>query len=127
MFKTNEHSISINTRTTDKRIFIEVTMIGKITDLDYKIFAPMIDAALTLTKGLEADLLVDIRDFDGVDFLATLDNIKFKINHKNSFDKIAVVGNKKSEKISTSILNHFSKGKSKFFKTKSKAIDWLLK
>jgi len=125
--KTNEHTISIDIRTTEKRIFIEVNMVGQVSNLDYKIFAPMIDVALSLTKGLEADLLVDMRKFTGWDFAATLDDIQFKINHKNSFDKIAIVGDKKSEEISTSIVNHFSKGKSKFFKKRGKAIDWLLK
>ena len=121
-----EHGISLAIKRNKKRVFIEITMLGKLTHEDYKIFVPMIDKALKKAKSLEADLLVDMREFKGWEFLAAWDDFKFGVKHRNAFDKMAIVGNKKWEEQSTAMMSHLMKGKAKFFKSREKALAWLL-
>ncbi|HFQ60892.1 MAG TPA: STAS/SEC14 domain-containing protein [Epsilonproteobacteria bacterium] len=125
--KIKEHGISIAIKRTKKNIFIEVVMLGKLKDEDYKLFVPMIDKALKEAKGLEVDLLVDMTKFKGWEFLAAWDDMKFGIKHRNAFDKMAIVGNKKWEEVSVNMMSHLMKGKTKFFKEREKALAWLLK
>ncbi|SFV50667.1 hypothetical protein MNB_SV-8-1420 [hydrothermal vent metagenome] len=122
-----EHGISIAIKRTKKKVFVELSMLGKLTHEDYKTFVPMIDKALKEAKGLEVDLLVDMRDFTGWELLAGWDDMKFGLKHRNAFDKMAIVGNKKWEELSVKMMSHLMKGKSKFFKEREKALSWLLK
>ncbi len=122
-----EHGISIAIKRSKKRLFIEITMIGKLTHEDYKVFVPMIDKALKEAKGLEVDLLVDMRKFKGWELLAAWDDFKFGIKHRNKFDKMAIVGNKKWEEQSTVMMSHLMKGKMKFFQKRGEALTWLMK
>jgi hypothetical protein len=125
--KIKEHGIGIAIKRSKKRLFIELTMIGKLTHEDYKVFVPMIDKALKGAKGLEVDLLVDMRGFKGWEMLAAWDDMKFGLKHRNDFSKMAIVGDKKWEEISTKMMSHLMSGKSKFFKSREKALTWLLK
>jgi len=122
-----EHGIGIAIKRSKKRLFIELSMLGKLTDEDYKTFVPMINKALKEAKGLEVDLLVDMRGFKGWEFMAAWDDFKFGVKHRNAFDKMAIVGNKKWEETSTAMMSHLMKVKSKFFKEREKALSWLLK
>jgi len=125
--KSKEHGIGIAIKRNKKRLFIEIAMLGKLTHEDYKIFVPMIDKALKEVKGLEVDILVDMREFTGWEILAGWDDMKFGIKHRNTFDKMAIIGNKKWEELSVKMMKHLMKGKSKFFKEREKALFWLLK
>ena len=107
--------------------FIEITMLGKLTHEDYKIFVPMVDKALKKAKGIEADLLIDMRGFKGWEFMAAWDDFKFGVKHRNAFKKMAIVGDKNWEDASTAMMSHLMSGKPKFFKKREKALSWLLK
>ena len=122
-----EHGIGIAVMRTKKRVFVELSMLGKLTHEDYKTFVSIIDKALKEAKGLEVDLLVNMRGFIGWELLAGWDDMKFGLKHRNAFDKMAIVGNKKWEEISVKMMGHLMKGKSKFFKKREKALSWLLK
>jgi len=124
--KIKEHGIGIAIKREKKRLFIELTMLGKLTHEDYKIFVPMIDKALKEARGLETDLLVDMRPFKGWELEAAWDDMKFGLKHKDKFKKMAVIGNKKWEELSVRMMKPFSKGKIKFFKEREKALAWLL-
>ena len=125
--KIKEHGIGIAIKRSKKNIFIEVTMLGKLKHEDYQLFVPMIDKALKNAKGLEVDLLVDMRGFKGWELLAAWDDMKFGVKYRNAFDKMAIVGNKKWEEDSVAMMSHLMKGKSKYFKDRDKALAWLLK
>jgi len=122
-----EHGISIAIKRNKKRLFIEIGMLGKLNHEDYQLFVPMVDKALKSAKGLEVDLLVDMKGFKGWEFMAAWDDFKFGVKHRNAFDKIAIIGNKKWEEASTAMMSHLMKGESKFFKERDKALTWLLK
>jgi len=125
--KIKEHGIGIAIKRSKKNLFIEVTMLGKLKHEDYQLFVPMIDKALKGAKGLEVDLLVDMRNFKGWELLAAWDDMKFGVKHRNAFDKVAIVGNKKWEETSVAMMSHLMKGKIKFFKERDKALAWLVK
>ena len=122
-----EHGIGIAIKRNKKRLFIEITMLGKLTHEDYKIFVPLVDKALKEAKGLEADLLVDMKGLKGWEFLAAWDDFKFGVKHRNAFNKVAIIGSKKWEEQSVAMMSHLMKGKVKFFKVREKALTWLLK
>jgi len=122
-----EHGIGIAIKRNKKRLFIEITMLGTLTHEDYKLFVPMVDKALKEAKGLEADLLVDMKKLKGWEFLAAWDDFKFGVKHRNAFDKMAIIGSKKWEEQSMAMVSHLMKGKAKFFKEREKALSWLLK
>ena len=122
-----EHGIGIAIKRNKKKLFIEISMLGKLTHEDYQIFVPMIDKALKKAKGLETDLLVDMKKLKGWEFLAAWDDFKFGVKHRNAFDKVAIIGSKKWEEQSVAMMSHLMTGKVKFFKEREKALSWLLK
>ena len=122
-----EHGIGIAIKRNKKKLFIELTMLGKLTHEDYQVFVPMIDKALKKAKGLETDLLVDMKKLKGWEFLAAWDDFKFGVKHRKAFDKVAIIGSKKWEEQSVAMMSHLMKGKTKFFKEREKALSWLLK
>ncbi len=122
-----EHGIGIAIKRNKERLFIEITMLGKLTHEDYQVFVPMVDKALKEAKDLEADLLVDMKRLKGWEFLAAWDDFKFGVKHRNAFDKMAIIGSKKWEEQSMAMVSHLMKGKAKFFKEREKALSWLLK
>ncbi len=121
-----EHGIGLSIKRSKKQLFIEIAMLGKLTHEDYQTFVPLIDSALKQTKGLEVNLLVDMRSFRGWELLAGWDDLKFGVKHRNSFDKLALVGDKRWEEISVAMMQHLMRGECKFFKKRAKALDWLL-
>ena len=122
-----EHGIGIAIKRNKKKLFIEISMLGKLTHEDYQVFVPMIDKALKKAKGLETDLLVDMKKLKGWEFLAAWDDFKFGVKHRNAFDKVAIIGSKKWEEQSVAMMSHLMTGKVKFFKEREKALSWLLK
>ena len=123
-----EHGISVAVKRGNKRVFIEVDMMGKLTHEDYAVMIPIIEKALKEAKGLEVDLLIDMSRFKGWDELrAMVDDGVFGLKHLFDFDKVAVVGKKKWEELATKIWSLFTGGKVKFFKERDKALSWLLK
>jgi hypothetical protein len=125
--KIKEHGIGIAIKRNKKRLFIEITMLGKLTHEDYKLFVPMVDKALKEAKGLDADLLVDMKKLKGWELLAAWDDFKFGVKYRNAFDKVVIIGSKKWEEQSVAMMSHLIKGKVKFFKEREKALSWLLK
>ena len=122
-----EHGISIAVKRSKKRLFIEIKMQGKLTHKDYVLFVPIVDKALKEAKGLEADLLIDLRKFSGWEMLAAWDDLKFGLKHRNDFTKMAIIGEKKWEEVSVQMMSHLMKGKTKHFKKREKALSWILK
>lgn len=122
-----EHGISIAVKRSKKRLFIEIGMQGKLTHKDYGVFVPIVDKALKEAKGLEADILIDMREFTGWEMWAAWDDMKFGLEHRNDFAKMAIVADKQWEEVSVDMMSHLMKGKVKHFKKRDKALEWILK
>ena len=123
-----EHGIGVLVNRANGKVFIEIDMYGKLTHEDYAIMIPTVEKALKEAKGLEVDLLIDLTGFKGWDELrAMIDDGLFSIKHLLSFDKVAVIGKKKREKVATKIWSLLTGGKVKFFVNRADALAWLLK
>jgi len=125
--KIEEHGVSVAIKRQKKRLFMEMRLFGKLTHEDYKVFVPLVDKAFREAKGLEVDILVDMRDFRGWKPRAAWDDMVFGMKLRKAFDKMAVVGDKKWEEVSVRMMSHLVKGKMKFFKNRRRALEWLLK
>jgi hypothetical protein len=150
-FVMKERGIGIALKRNKRSFFVEITMLGKLTHEDYQLFTPMVDKVLEETKTIKADLLgfvpivdkvvdkvleetkvsdinllVDMRDFEGWEFMAAWDNLKFGVEHRNDFEKMAILGDKNWEKAATSMMNHLIQGEAEFFNEREKALSWLL-
>lgn len=123
-----EHGVGVLTKRVDDRVFIELVVTGQLTHNDYQLFIPVVEKALKEAKALEVDLLVDMTAFKGwAELSAMVDDAKFGIKHLNDFDKAAIIGNKKWEEVAIKTWDFLTKSKVKYFKSRDKALKWLLK
>ncbi len=86
---------------------------GKLHDDDYKLFVPIIDAALA--KHPKIRLLAQFHDFQGWDVKALWDDIKFSTTHCTKIDRIALVGEKSWEKWMAVVCKPFTLAKIQYF------------
>jgi len=100
-------------------------MSGKLTDADYKVFVPLIDAAVA--KSGKVRILAQFHDFHGWDLHALWDDIKFATTHCTKIERIALVGEKSWEKWMAKVCAPFTLAKVKYFDAAEldKAWAWL--
>lgn len=91
---------------------------GTLHDDDYKKFVPAIDEAAKTGK---VRLLAQFHDFHGWDLRALWDDIKFATTHCTTFDKIALVGEKRWEEWMAKVCKPFTAARIQYFD--SSAID----
>ncbi len=118
--------VSIVIRAEGEREYLELRMQGKLHHRDYQVMIPVIERAIEAAGEKELDLLVDMRDFEGWSFEAALDDMRFGLEIKDKFKKIAVVGTKKWEEISVELFRHFARGEMRFFTDIEAAREWIL-
>jgi hypothetical protein len=88
-------------------------MSGKLHDEDYKVFVPLVDAAIA--KGGKARILAQFHDFHGWDAHALWDDIKFSTTHCTKIERIALVGDTTWEKWMARICKPFTMAKIRYF------------
>jgi len=120
-----EHGISVGLSRINDEIFLKMKVVGKLSHDDYQKFLPMIERALQETEQPHVKLLFDATEFDGWELKAAWDDLKFGLEHKKAFTKIAFVGSKTWEKIGLKVTNWFMSGEMEYFEDYDKAIDWL--
>ena len=95
---------------------------GKLHHEDYQTFLP------ELEKLLESDqriaLLIELDDFHGADLAAIKDDFTFGLKHADSFEKVAIVGEKKWQKWMTLFSSPFLKSDVKYFDRKALQDAW---
>ena len=119
------HGIGIRIIQTGEKEIAEIRLHGKLTHEDYQVMVPVIERAIEAAAGRELDLLVDMREFAGWTREAALDDMRFGLKIRNAFDKMAIVGNKKWEEISTKLMDHLSRGEMRFFTDYDEALAWI--
>jgi len=120
------HGLSIGIERIDSDIYLSMKAIGKLTHEDYQIITPMIDSALEGVDSPKAKVFLDASEFEGWELRAAWDDYKMGMKHKNDFDKIAIVGNKKWLEISAKVGSWFMSGEIKYFESSDDAMHWLL-
>jgi hypothetical protein len=103
----------IETIETSSPKVLGLKLCGKLHDEDYKQFVPKVETLLT-TEG-KLRLLVQFEDFHGWDWHAAWDDLKFGLKHYSDFERIAMVGDRKSEKLMARFCRPFTKAKVKYF------------
>lgn len=101
-----------------------VRVSGKLHHEDYQSFLPELEK---LIDGEDIALLIELDDFHGADLTALKDDFNFGVKHADSFEKLAIVGDKKWQKWMTLLSSPFMKGEIKFFNREDlqNAWDWL--
>jgi hypothetical protein len=88
-------------------------MSGKLHDVDYKKFVPLVDAEIA--KDGKVNVLAQFHDFHGWDAHALWDDIKFATTHCTKIKRIALVGDKTWEKWMAAVCKPFTLAKIRYF------------
>jgi SpoIIAA-like len=88
-------------------------MSGKLHDEDYKLFVPLVDAAIA--KEGAVSILAQFHDFHGWDLHALWDDIKFSTTHCTTIKRIALVGEKTWEKWMAAVCKPFTMARVRYF------------
>ncbi|MFZ1934968.1 MAG: STAS/SEC14 domain-containing protein [Thermoguttaceae bacterium] len=103
----------IETLQTSLPKVIALRLSGKLHDEDYKSFVPVLDAAVAAEGKIR--LFAKFEDFHGCDLHAAWDDFRTFIRHYRSFDRIAMVGDRKWEKWMATLCKPFIKAKVRYF------------
>ena len=110
---------------TDGNILV-VKATEKLTARDYEeVFIP--EVSQLIQKYLKVRVVVFLdENFSGWEIGAAWDDARFGIQHRNDFEKIAVVGGPKWVKWATKISSHFMDGQVAIYDTSDfqSAVDW---
>lgn len=120
-----EHGIGIALKRIGGTLFVEMALMGKLTHGDYAQFVPMIDNAMKGTPDIKMNMLVDLRQLEGWELEAAWDDFRFGLNHRNDFEKLAIVGNAAWQKIAAKLSGWFVSGETRYFGDKEAALAWL--
>jgi len=90
-----------------------VRVSGKLSHEDYQAFLPQLESLIKPNEKIA--LLIELDDFHGVDLSAMKDDFFFGMKHGDSFEKVAIVGDKKWQKWMTLLSSPFLKGEIKYF------------
>jgi SpoIIAA-like len=94
---------------------------GKLHDEDYRTFVPEVDTAAA--KGRRR-LFVRFEDFHGWDLHAAWDDFKFGVKHYASFERIALVGDRRWEEWMTAFCKPFTRAEVRYFDVDDSAAAW---
>jgi hypothetical protein len=97
-------------------------MSGKLHDEDYKLFVPIVEAAIQAQGKVR--LLAQFEDFHGWDLHALWDDTKFATRHCADVERIALVGDKAWEKWMAAVCNPFSMARIRYFDIKDIEPAW---
>ncbi len=120
-----EHSISIGISHVGDDFFLKFKVKGKLNHSDYAKMLPMVENALVGIKEPKIKVLIDAREFEGLELRAVWDDLKFGLRHNKEFTKLAFVGDKSWEAYGIKISNWFMSGDMKYFEDIDSAILWL--
>jgi len=102
-----------------------VRVSGKLSHDDYQEFLPRLEGLIKPDEKMA--LLIELDDFHGADLAAIKDDLYFGMKHGDSFEKVAIVGDKKWQKWMTFFSSPFLKSEIKYFNriALQDAWDWL--
>ena len=119
------HGLSIGIERVEDAFFLTLKASGKLTHKDYQTITPMLDSALASVKQPKVKVLIDGTELEGWEPMAAWDDLKLGLKHGNQFEKIAVYGNKRWQKVAAKVASWFVAGETRFFEAPAEAIAWL--
>ncbi len=120
------HGVSIELTQSDGEVYVEFTLVGKLTHEDYELFVPFIESAVKSLPPKSLNILIDMTGFEGWTLEAAWDDFKFGLEIRKDINKMAVVGDKKWEELFTKMAGWMISGKAKFFHDREDATSWLM-
>jgi len=120
------HGIFIELTQSEEEVYVEFTLLGKLTHEDYETFVPFIESAVKALPPKSLNILVDMTRFEGWTLEAAWDDFRFGLEIREDIKKMAVVGNRKWEEVFTKITSWMIPGKARFFHDKEEALAWLM-
>ncbi len=111
---------------SDKNIFA-FKAVGKLTHDDYHQFLPTLEALIDENGPIS--VLLEFEDFHGWETAALIDDYKFGMSHQSSFERIAILGEKKWQHWVTVFTKPFVDAEVRYFHQDDfqQAWDWLRK
>jgi hypothetical protein len=88
-------------------------MSGKLHDVDYKTFVPVVDKAVAEQGKIR--MLAVFENFEGWDMHAIWDDIAFSTTHCHVIERIALVGDKRWEVWMAKVCKPFTMAKLQYF------------
>ncbi len=119
------HGLSIGIERVNNEFFLSLKAVGKLTHEDYEKINPMLDSALEGVQDPQVKVFIDGSEFEGWELRAAWDDLKLGLKHGNSFDKIAIFGNKKWQEYAAKIASWFVSDDARFFEDSDEAWTWL--
>ena len=95
---------------------------GKLHDEDYRIFVPALEAAVSAAHKLR--LFARFEDFHGWDLHAAWDDFKFGLKHYATFERIALVGDRRWEEWMAILCKPFTQAEVRYFNATDEAAAW---
>lgn len=124
--KFDHHHISAGIEKVSSDTFLfTLDVSGKLTHDDYDVFLPMLEAAIATVENPKIRFFLDATDMNGLETRAAWDDLKLCLKHREKFDKIAIFGNRKWQKLSVALNSWFISGDIKYFERRSEALEWL--
>lgn len=102
---------------------IAVKFSGKLEDQDYNVLIPLLENKIQVYGNI--NFYWELENFQGWDPKALWSDLKFNVKHVNHFKRVAVVGDKKWEKIMTELLSPFTNAEVRFFDLTQKDLAWV--
>ncbi|MGK0498593.1 MAG: hypothetical protein ACJAYG_000224 [Oceanicoccus sp.] len=125
MITEQEHGLSIGIRWLGDDCYLRIKIVGKLAHEDYLIIVPMLENALAGIDKPRIKVLVDALEFNGWELRAAWDDLKLGLKHGREFEKIALVANKRWEKMMAKVGGWFIAGDMQSFDDNKQAIKWL--
>lgn len=123
---TTRHGLSIGIDRINDNYYLFLKAIGKLTHEDYGVITPMIESALEGVSTPKLKVFVDGSEMEGWEPRAAWDDFKLGLKHRSEFEKIAILGNKRWQKLAAKMGSWFISGESKYFEDEGQALAWLL-
>lgn len=116
--------IKVLSQSTDKVLAIQLN--GKLLDQDYQQFVPMLEQRIEEHGSVRC--LIEMIDFQGIEFQALWDEIKFDARHARQIERCAIVGDRDWESWMTKLSRPiFSSAEMRFYDLaeRDKAWEWI--
>ena len=104
-------------RIEERAGLITITAGGTLESADYDRFVSIFERIAAQKAGTVPMLIVLMSDFSGWDLGGLWRDLKFDVKHKDSFGRIAIVGDRKWEEGGTKLFDPLFRAKMKFFTT----------
>ncbi len=101
---------------------VAVKVIGKLNDEDLEKFTDLLEKQIAENGPLS--LLIELENFHGWDAEAAWTDFMFITEHKNDFQRIAIIGEKRWEHWMTALGNAFTATEIRFFKRDELLVAW---